>query len=472
MLDRINIDNANVLAGSSSITTHESDSMTKVSNYLAHQVPKKRVTFKIAADKDNFDQSSNVSVKAIPSNNYLFDRNFDVQSSPLPQSLNYSPFNVQTTPDSQSYLFADLYESDNIHCSNSFATKPFGHTIPRVTGPPTLSLSSSFITVSNSSHRTISSSVHSFAAAERGAYSSSDIRAPLSQSASAHGYRPASSQFGRPSSATFLPSFSQDVSRPNSTVGSGHSFFPNSTVGSGHSFFPNSTVGSGHSFSLNSRPYVAQTSPGFIFNVPPTNQIDPASLHLIKQSLLQKPERPYNGEPHLYQSFMSQLETKVKGIPLDAWDRILILEAHTTGKPQQVDRSHMTNGSADSSATLEDILGELKRKFGLGTKVAATIINKIEDLQLVKSIHNTERLEELLEISKLIRTNLSSTEELQKFNGSIGIQKLWSKLPEPFQNSWRTVCNDHKQCSYNEHPPFERFFDFLKRKVEEYSDCV
>ena len=232
------------------------------------------------------------------------------------------------------------------------------------------------------------------------------------------------------------------------------------------------TVGSGHSFSPNSRPYVAQTSPGFIFNVPPTNQIDPASLHLIKQSLLQKPERPYNGEPQLYQSFMSQLETKVKGIPLDAWDRILILEAHTTGKPQQVVRSHMTNGSAYSSATLEDILGELKRKFGLGTKVAATIINKIEDLQQVKSIHNTERLEELLEISKLIRTNLSSTEELQQFNGSIGIQKLRSKLPETFQNSWRTVCNDHKQCSYNEHPPFERFFDFLKRKVEEYSDCV
>ena len=223
-----------------------------------------------------------------------------------------------------------------------------------------------------------------------------------------------------------LPSFSQDCSHPNSTVGSGHSFSLNPTVGIGHYFSPNTTVGSGHSFSPNSRPCVAQTLPGFIFNVPPTNQIDPASLHLIKQSLLQKTlRRPYNVELLLYQSFMSQLDTKVKGIPLDAWYRILILEAHTTGKPQQVVRSHMMNGSADSSATLEDIPGDLKRKFGLGTKVDASIINNIEDLQQAKSVHNTERLEELHGISKLIRTNLSSTEELQQFNGSIGIQKLW-----------------------------------------------
>ena len=71
MLDRINIENANALASSSSITTHESDSMTKVSDYLANQVPKNRVTYNIASDRDNIVQSSDVSVKEKPSDKYF-----------------------------------------------------------------------------------------------------------------------------------------------------------------------------------------------------------------------------------------------------------------------------------------------------------------------------------------------------------------------------------------------------------------
>ena len=253
-----------------------------------------------------------------------------------------------------------------------------------------------------------------------------------------------------------------------------HLFTPSSIFQRQHSLFSSqypSTVGSHNYMSgPNASNFYCAQSQAHMRNNVQQSFIDPASLHLIKQSLLKKPETPYNGEPHLFQAFLHQLNSKMKGIPLDPWETICILEVHTSGKPQQIVRSYMINGSANPSESLRNIEEELLQRFGCGIRVANTIIQKIESLSPIRNVYNSDKLDQLLEICKLIDTNMSTIPELQQFNNSTGIQRLWSKLPDQFQNSWRSVYNDYKLMNYGTHPPFSFFLNFIKRKVQEFTD--
>lgn len=87
-------------------------------------------------------------------------------------------------------------------------------------------------------------------------------------------------------------------------------------------------------------------------------------------------------------------------------------------------------------------------------------------------MHNSDKLEELLEICKIIKTNMKTFRELEQFNFANGLHKIWLKLPEPFQNSWRTVQSDFKLHNNGIHPPFSVFLDFLNKKCTEYSDPI
>ena len=202
----------------------------------------------------------------------------------------------------------------------------------------------------------------------------------------------------------------------------------------------------------------------------PSSSIDPASLHLLKQNLMKKSDNPYCGEAHLFQTFMNQYNCAIKDLPLDPWDLICILEARTAGKPQKIIRSYMINCSSDPALALQNIYQELFERFGTGSKVANSLITKLESLPQVRSIYQVEKLEELLEICKIINTNIAIIEEFNQFNNSYGIRKVWDKLPDSFQNSWRTVNSDFKALHGGSSPSFQIFTQFLTRKIREFSD--
>lgn len=222
------------------------------------------------------------------------------------------------------------------------------------------------------------------------------------------------------------------------------------------------TVGSNQPFNSNAS----------VFHPQVQAYMDPASHHILRQNLLKKSDNPFNGESHHFQSFVNQINNKTKGINLDPWDKICILEAHTTGKPQKLIRSYMSNVSANPFETLTEIEKDLATKFGSGAKVVSSLLSKLDDLPLIKSVHNSDKLEELLEICKLIKTNMSTFKELEHFNFANGLHKIWLKLPESFQNSWRSVHGDFKLNNSGSHPPFAIFLNFLNKKCNEYSDPI
>lgn len=63
--------------------------------------------------------------------------------------------------------------------------------------------------------------------------------------------------------------------------------------------------------------------------------LDPASYHLIKQSLLTKPDKPYDGETCLFNTFVHEMNGKLENLSFDPYTIICILEAHTISKPRK-----------------------------------------------------------------------------------------------------------------------------------------
>ena len=216
--------------------------------------------------------------------------------------------------------------------------------------------------------------------------------------------------------------------------------------------------------------YTQPSNQTLFHNTNQIHNIDPASLQLLKQNLLKPPNNPYNGEPQLFQTFINQLNSIIKGIPLEPWDLINILEARTTGKPQKIIQGHMNYGSRDPQTALNNINKELVERFGSGARVAINLTSKIDAFQPIKDVHQIDKLEELLDLCKAIRSNLPYLPELQEFNFSNGIAKIWVKLPYAFQTSWMSTSCDYKSQNGDRHPPFDLFVNFLNKKFKEYSD--
>jgi len=267
---------------------------------------------------------------------------------------------------------------------------------------------------------------------------------------------------------SFSNSFPQQIRTPNSF------FTPLSTVQAGipSVFNPQTcTVGSNYSIPIQSHTYIQPQSGGRLFQYSSIgDNIDSASAHLLRQNLLKVPATPYNGEPYKFRAFINQLNANIKGVPLSNWDMMCILNSHTSGKPQKIIQSFMTNGSNDPEEAMKDIEEDLVRKFGSGTTIANSLINKLDSLPPIKDLDQIDKLEELLEVCKVIKTNLSFAKELQIFENSQGILRIWQKLPAHFQQSWRSKCREYKDNNASIHPPFSVFLEFLKKKVREYDD--
>ena len=86
-----------------------------------------------------------------------------------------------------------------------------------------------------------------------------------------------------------------------------------------------------------------QSTSGFANNNFPPNLLpsqpksfqDPVGLHVVKQQLFQQSSSPFNEEPQRYHSWLNCLNNKLGGLQLTSWDKLLILEANTTGAPKK-----------------------------------------------------------------------------------------------------------------------------------------
>ena len=196
---------------------------------------------------------------------------------------------------------------------------------------------------------------------------------------------------------------------------------------------------------------------------------DPASLQILKQSLLSPGSNVFSGDPLHYHSWLTALENRTANISLSTWDKLLILEANTSGEPQRLVRKYLAIGGPNIDNTLQCVMEDLRSDFGCGIRIANALHNRIDSFQPIRSTQDTSKLKDLLSMCQFIEMNMDRSEELSSFNTAFGLRKLWLKLPDPLQCAWRTISDDYRQ-NFNRYPPLSNFIGFLKKKTRELSD--
>ena len=123
---------------------------------------------------------------------------------------------------------------------------------------------------------------------------------------------------------------------------------------------------------------------------------------------------------------------------------LTILHANTSGKAQKLIETHMDIGGADPSQTLSNVWTALYEQFGSGTRIAQSLLTKLNGFPVLRSMNDTDKVRELISLCQLILCNTSVSQELETFNLAQGTCIVWNKLPTFLKNAWRKFVSEHK----------------------------
>ena len=244
---------------------------------------------------------------------------------------------------------------------------------------------------------------------------------------------------------------------PNTMVGS--PVLPTSSFNVRNSMLqtPNSTVGSS-----------APPLPNYSNNQ--QHFLEASQLFIIKQELFKPSCSAFSGEPHRYHAWVNTITHRTSGLKIAPWEMLTILHANTAGKAQKLIETHMDIGGADPSQTLSNVWTALYEQFGSGTRIAQSLLTKLNGFPVLRSMNDMDKVRELISLCQLILCNISVSQELETFNLAQGTCMVWNKLPTFLKNAWRKFVSEHKMENRNSHPPFQLFVDFLVTRSREYNE--
>ena len=130
----------------------------------------------------------------------------------------------------------------------------------------------------------------------------------------------------------------------------------------------------------------------------------------------------------------------------------------------------MAISGPDPAETLGRAMYEIRSEFGSSIQIANSLNNRLDSFPQIRSINEIGKLKDLLNICQYIEVNMRVTDELCVFNSAYGSRKVWLKLPESLQNSWRSISDDYRCNNFDRYPSFDIFVRFLNKKTRELSD--
>lgn len=201
-----------------------------------------------------------------------------------------------------------------------------------------------------------------------------------------------------------------------------------------------------------------------------TNVSDAVSHHLVTQGLFRKSDDPYNGEPHLFYSWISNVKAEIHGLNLNASEIIRVLAARTTGEPGRVIKELTTMRSASSELKLQTIWEQLYKRFGSDAVVGSSLLRKLDAFPAIKNMNSKTEIMKLLDLCRLILHSLDYSAELVVLNVGSGQRKIFSKFPESFRRRWRTFARNYAAQTGYQVPPFAYVVQFLQAEVDAISD--
>ena len=183
--------------------------------------------------------------------------------------------------------------------------------------------------------------------------------------------------------------------------------------------------------------------------------------------LFQPSNCPFNGEPHRFLSWVRMMQNELHNVTVNSIDTIKVLLLNTSGEPHDLIQDHFVAGAAHPDRALDKIWRSLHQRFGSNTKVTSSLLKRVDDFVEIKSANQGKRLQELLHLCELTHSYMDACHELQIFNLSQGLRKLWTKLPENLQSRWRKYGNDFEMKNFGRTPLLTDFISFLEIQTAE-----
>lgn len=87
-------------------------------------------------------------------------------------------------------------------------------------------------------------------------------------------------------------------------------------------------------------------------------------------------------------------------------------------------------GFVDPETALRDIWESLQDRFATPARVASALLEKLQNIPPIKTRSSVSKLEEILDLGKIILSNVCSHSSLRIFNLEEGMKRYWEKLPE------------------------------------------
>ena len=196
------------------------------------------------------------------------------------------------------------------------------------------------------------------------------------------------------------------------------------------------------------------------------NQLPDARL----AALIKPPENPFcgNKDPRVFERWLNKLEIKMNQLGGDAWDHIDILERHTVGEARKLVQGLSSNFNLNGSTVLDNIIRELRFRYGGDLAIAQAVLNDIAELPQMTNKDDPEKLAKNIRfLSDLCcETALRKNTELVIFDTSLGLQVIRNKLPKFIDTKWRSLKLEYlHENPGTVHPTFEVFSRFLKNEA-------
>lgn len=196
--------------------------------------------------------------------------------------------------------------------------------------------------------------------------------------------------------------------------------------------------------------------------------LDPVSRHQARLDLLRGQGEPFDGNAQRFWTWKTVMIQRLRTAEATALDSLHMLIANTKGIPKDALGDLLDAGAHQPRETLDEAWDMLTRRFGDEIVVSESLKNKLAAFTPIRDSHKINELERILNLCKVIETNMLYCHELSSFNLQEGMKKVWLKLPINFQDRWQKELHLQK-IRTGAFPRFDHFVRFLKSYVTEKS---
>ena len=208
-------------------------------------------------------------------------------------------------------------------------------------------------------------------------------------------------------------------------------------------------------------PSVSQNNLRYSTNATPPYQDKSLTNYLLTHEMTKNVIRPFDGTSFQFWSWIEQIRSRIKDLPLSPLEILHILQSNSTGSPNKMIQDYISSSGIIDDNVLQEVWSALVDRYGSQTRISEEILERLSKFPLIKGQNIGKQLQDLHDLCKIACFNMQRSPELQILNISSGLKIVRGKLPRFVQDRWRKSGQHYEDYNSGMHPPFTYFIKFL-----------